>query len=206
MEKKILITISREFGSGGRRIGERVAEELGIAFYDKKLINIVAEKSGLSMDFIKDHEQKINNSFLFNIAVGGYYAGHAFNSENLIPEDRLFLTQTKIIKELAEKESCVIVGRCADYILRDTPDCINVFLYSDMEDRVKRAVEEYGVPAETAQAELKKKDRARNNHYTHYTGEKWGDIHNYHLAAHTDYLGADIVVKLITKLAKHGVR
>lgn len=202
MHKKIVITISREYGSGGRRIGERVAERLGISFYDKKLINIAAEESGLSPEFIETHDQKINNSFLFNIAVSGYYSGNVFNRNNLLPEDKLFLTQTNIIRALAEKESCVIVGRCADYILRDRDDCFNVFVYSDMAHKIERAIREYGMALDKAEVELKKRDKARNNHYNHYTGQDWGQIRNYHLSVNSDFVGADNVVDMIVNVAK----
>ncbi|MDL2233499.1 cytidylate kinase-like family protein [Ruminococcaceae bacterium OttesenSCG-928-L11] len=203
LNKKTIITISREHGSGGRKIGERIAAELGISFYDKKLINIVAEQSGLSMEFIENHEQKINNSFLFNIAVSGYYSGNIFNKESLLPEDKIFLTQTKIIRDLAEKESCVIVGRCADYILKDREDCFNVFIFSDLESRKKRAVTEYGFNGDTVESELKKADKARNNHYSHYTGQDWGQLKNYHLAVNSDFVGFDNVVDMIVQIAKN---
>jgi cytidylate kinase len=202
MANKIVITISREFGSGGRRIGERVAERLGIPFYDKKLIGIAAEQSGLSAEFIEDHEQKIHNSFLFNIAVSGFYSGNVFNKDTLLPEDQLFLTQTKIIRELAETQSCVIVGRCADYILRGRSDAFHVFVFSDMVHKIDRAVREYGLDPAKAEAELKKRDKARANHYNHYTGRNWGETHNYHLSANSDYLGAENLAEMIVGAVK----
>jgi cytidylate kinase len=202
MKQNIVITISREFGSGGRRIGEKVAQRLGVPFYDKKLIGIAAEQSGLSAEFIEDHEQKIHNSFLFNIAVSGFYSGNVFNKDTLLQEDKLFLTQTKIIRELAETQSCVIVGRCADYILRGHEGAFHAFIYSDMASKVNRAVHEYGLDPAKAEAEIKRRDKARANHYNHYTGRDWGEIHNYHLSAHSDYVGAENLVDMIVGVAK----
>jgi cytidylate kinase len=202
MQGKIVITISREFGSGGRRIGEKVAQRLGIPFYDKKLIGIAAEQSGLSTEFIENHEQKIHNSFLFNIAVSGFYSGNVFNKDTLLPEDQLFLTQTKIIRELAEKQSCVIVGRCADYILRGYEGSFHTFIYSDMASKVNRAVQEYGLDPAKAEVEIKRRDKARANHYNHYTGRSWGEIHNYHLSANSDYVGAENLVEMMVSAVK----
>jgi cytidylate kinase len=202
MGQNMVITISREYGSGGRRIGEKVAQRLGVPFYDKKLIGIAAEHSGLSAEFIEDHEQKIHNSFLFNIAVSGFYAGNVYNKDTLLPEDKLFLTQTKIIRELAETQSCVIVGRCADYILRGHEGAFHAFIYADMASKVNRAVHEYGLDPAKAEAEIKRRDKARANHYNHYTGRSWGEIHNYHLSAHSDYIGAENLAELIVGIAK----
>ncbi|MDR2932512.1 MAG: cytidylate kinase-like family protein [Oscillospiraceae bacterium] len=200
MNRQPVITISREFGSGGREIGERIANELGIQYYDRKLIDIAAEQSGLSPDFIRDNEQKITNSFLFNISVSGYYSGNAFARDNLLPEDKLFLTQAKIIQDIADREACVIVGRCADYILRKNSDCLNIFIYSDKESKIKRAVAEYGIDPAKAAGILDKQDKARANHYNHYTGNTWGDKGNYHLCLHSGFLGADKIVSMVVSL------
>jgi len=198
--KKTVITISREYGSGGREIGANVARRLGIPFYDRKLINLAAEKSGLSHQFIEEREQKINSKFLISIAISNY-SGSVFSRNSLLPEDKLFLTQSKVIRDIAARESCVIVERCADYILGRMEGLLNVFLYSDHANRMERAVREYGLNPATAEAALKQKDRARRNHYNHYTGQVWGELHNYHLAANTDYLGHDKVVGMIVEMA-----
>ena len=131
-----VITISREYGSGGRTIGELVARELGCDFYDKVLIDLAAKKSGFAIDYIKNTEEQVTPNFLFNLAANGYYANTVFVNDGLPASDSLFIMQTKIIQEVAEKGPCVIVGRCADYILRNRTDCLNVFVHAPLADRV----------------------------------------------------------------------
>ncbi len=189
--RKIVVTISREFGSGGRKIGELLAQSLGISFYDKALIDMAAEKSGLSKEFIESREQQMNSSLLYMLTMNNYYSNAMLSKDILSPQDSLFITQGKLIKSIAEKESCVIVGRCADYILRKRDDCLNLFIYADMENKVKRAVEEYGIAPDNAENELRKNDKARATHYHHYTGRSWGDVHNYHMCLSSSMLGVE---------------
>lgn len=146
-----IITIGREYGSGGRSIGEQAAKMLGYGFYDKVLIDLAAKKSGFAIDYIRNTEEQVTPNYLFNLAANGYYANSMFINDGLPASDNLFILQSKIIRELAEKEPCVIVGRCADYILRDRTDCLNVFIHAPLADRVARAVGEYGLPAEGAE-------------------------------------------------------
>ena len=155
MDKKIIITISREFGSGGRFIGENVAKKLGIAFYDKAIIEMASDKTGFSPDYIKENEQKLTSPSLFNFAISGSYAGNMVfgNGESL--QDTMFFAQSNVIKEIANKHSCVIVGRCADYVLEKFENCINVFIHSDMENKINRAVNEYKLDSNSVEKILK---------------------------------------------------
>lgn len=186
---KFIITISREFGSGGRLIGEKLATRLGIEFYDKSIIQLAAEKSGLSYQFIEQNEENITNSMLFNLPAATSYSNFRTATYFDTPvNDKTFLAQAEVIRELA-KNSCVIVGRCADYILRDNPAVIKLFITSDFDERVRRAVEEYRFPSEAAEDKIRKIDKSRSNYYKYYTGESWGNIHNYDLIVNSSFTG-----------------
>lgn len=137
--EQIIITIAREFGSGGHQVGEELAHKMGISFYDKELIDIVARESGYPLEFVENHDQKITNSLLYDLVMQNY----AYTKENLPPLDALFVTQSEVIKDIADKESCVIVGRCADYILKDNPNCIHIFIHANKENRIKRLMDKY---------------------------------------------------------------
>ncbi|MDY3868631.1 MAG: cytidylate kinase-like family protein [Pyramidobacter sp.] len=198
-----IVTISREYGSGGRTIGELTAEKLGVPFYDKVLIDMVAQKSGFAIDYIKNTEEKVTHNFLFNLAANGFYTNSVFVNDGLPASDNLFILQSKIIRELAEKGPCVIVGRCASYILRDRHDCLNVFIHAPLASRVKRAVEEYGIAAENAEQTVKRNDKIRAKHCLYYTGTKWGELRNYHASFSSDLLGCEGTASLIAEMAQH---
>ena len=192
LDKHIVITISREYGSGGRYIGKLVAEKLGIKLYDKEFISKVAEETGLSKDYIESNEQKREK--ISNLS-NGYY----FEANNA---DTLYFKEAEIIKDLASKESCVIIGRCADFILKDIKDnIINVFIYSDMDSKIKRAVQYYGLDKEKAQKEIKRINKLRANHYKYYTEREWNDNTNYDICINSDALGieksADLICEII---------
>ena len=170
----VIITIAREYGSGGHLLGEMLSKELGIKLYDKEFIHLVAEKSGINEQYIKKNEQSIP-SFWLKCILGK-------NSEqslerSLSSDDVLFVAESKIIQELAEKGPCIIVGRCADFVLRDYPNLIKVFCYSDLRSACVRCVQEYGVSEEKAESEIKRINHNRIAHYEYYTGEKWGEPH-----------------------------
>ena len=202
MDKKIIITISREFGSGGRFIGENVAKKLGIAFYDKAIIEIASDKTGFSPDYIKENEQKLTSPSLFNFAISGSYAGNMVfgNGESL--QDTMFFAQSNVIKEIASKHSCVIVGRCADYVLEKFENCINVFIHSDMQSKINRAVNEYKLDSASVEKILKDRDKLRAKHYNYYTGRVWGDARNYDACFNSDYIGLEKVEDIIVDMAK----
>ncbi len=202
MEKKIIVTISREYGSGGREIGRGVAEKLGIAFYDREIIGLAAEKSGLSVNFVEDIEQKIKNKFLHNIAFGGFMMGADVTATQLSLPDKLFIATCDIIRSLADEGSCVIVGRCADYVLKDRADTINIFVYADIEHKAKRIAERQNIEIAKAMSESKKYDKYRKNHYDYYTEREWGDRENYHLCLNSGFLGVDKTVDIIVDAVK----
>ena len=191
--RNIVITIAREYGSGGRYIGKLVAEKLGIKLYDKEFVKKVAEETGLSEEFIKNNEQKRDALADLN---NGYYFG-------LNNADELFLKESEIIKNTAEKESCVIVGRCADFILNDRKNVTKVFIYSNMENKVKRATEFYGLDKAKAEKEITRINKLRANHYKHYTEKEWNNPNNYDICINSDTLGveksADLICEIVNK-------
>jgi len=192
-EKRVIITIAREFGSGGHEIGEIIAKELGISFYDTKLIDLSAAESGLTPEYVKEHEQKLANSLLFDL----YEQNYAYVNEEMPPLDTLFMIQSKIIRDISEKESCVIVGRCADYVLKSNPNCFNTFIHADKKYRIKRIINDYGIAPNMAEKELERKDRDRTNYCKHYTHRIWGMASNYNLAIDSSLFGPEKSAMLI---------
>ena len=198
MQKKI-VTISRQYGRGGRYIGKKLSEKLGIPCYDEKLIDMVAKESGFAQDFVAEKGERMTGSLLFNIASSLSYANNVFSGNGVSLQDEIYFIQNKIIKDLAEKGSCVIVGRCADYILRERDDVLNVFIHADMASKINRAVTYFGITEDQAPALLKKKDKARSNHYKYYTDQDWGMASNYDLSLNSGALGIDGCVDVILK-------
>lgn len=193
-----IITISREFGSGGHSIGKIVAETLGISFYDQELLEQIAVETGFSEDFIAETAEysSAKNSLLFNLVMNRSLNGRT----EPLPADTIYFAQTKIIKNLADKESCVIVGRCSDYILRDRKDCLNIFIYSSMEDREKRILERYGETDKPIQKRIADKDSRRKIYYSHYTDRPWGVPQNYDVCLNTGALGEEKCVGIIADI------
>ena len=196
---KSIITISREFGSGGHSIGKLVAEKLGYHFYGRELVEKVAALSGFSTDFIEESGEyaSAKSSLLFSLATAGQY-----ESSGLSMHDRLYLIQTKVIEDIAAEGNCVIVGRCADFILRDYKDCLHVFIYADMESRAKRIVERYGETDKSPKKRLEDKDQKRKVYYKNYTGRNWGEPHNYNLCLDSGALGLEACADLIVATCK----
>lgn len=184
--KPMVITISREYGSGGRYVGKLLAEKLGIPCYDKEIIVDTAKESGLDIEYIKENEQIKND---FNI----YYNN----------DDNIYLCESKVIKNLAMKP-CIIIGRCADYILKDRNDVYNVFLYSSMDKKIDRVTKYYGIDAEKAKNEINKVNKRRAKHYEYYTNQKWNDVSNYDLAVNVDTLGVENTALMIKKIVENG--
>lgn len=189
VKENVVITISREYGSGGRYVGRLVAEKLGLKLYDKEFIQRLSEKTGLSSEYIEKEEQK--RTALDNLDTP--YAG-------VSNTDSLFIEESNLIKELAQKESCVIVGRCADFILKDTKNVFNVFIYSSMENKIKRATEFYGLSNKEAEKEIKRINKLRSNHYKYYTGNNWGEASNYDLCINSDTFGVEKTADLISDI------
>lgn len=189
--KKRIVTISREFGSGGRTIGKELAESLGVVCYDKELIEKLADETGLSKKFIEEHGEYAPTQNPFSYAFVGR------NIDGMSISDYLWNEQRKKILEIAEKESCVIVGRCADYILRDREDVLNVFVHAPTEDRAKRIVDLYGESSDEPKKRLKEKDKKRAINYHYYTDREWGRAQNYHLTLDSSIFGIESCVEMI---------
>lgn len=192
LEKHTIITIAREYGSGGRYVGKLIADKLGIKFYDKEIIEKLAEETGLSKEYIENNEEKRNKLDTFN---NGYYFG-------LNNRDELFLKESELIKELASKQSCVIIGRCADFILKDREDVTKVFIYSNMKNKIKRATAIYGLDEEKAEKEINRINKLRANHYKYYTENEWNNNSNYDICINSDTLGVEKTAELICELIK----
>ena len=200
---KYIITIGRQFGSGGRSIGQKIAEKLDIHFYDKELISIAAKESGTDPEIFKDVDEKAANSLLYSLSTGMYGFGSGFSAMGDLPvNDKLYLLQHKIIKKIAENESCVIVGRCADYVLRENPDCVNIFIYADMAFRKEQSVKKHGIDEARAEHIINKTDKSRANYYSFYSGQKWGMAENYDLCINSSKLSEDKIVDLIIDYIK----
>lgn len=202
MRNPLIITIGREYGSGGREIGELVAKTLGIAYYDKKLITLAAQKSGLSDEFIANNEQRVRSGFMQNLAASAAYSSGFFSSQYLPLSESIFISEAQVIRDIAAKESAVIVGRCADYILRDRKDCLHVFICSDMASRARRIVERYGQTQKAPEKRLAEKDQKRKVYYKNYTGRVWGQAQNYDICLNSGALGVDTCADMIVQLCK----
>ena len=216
---KKIITISREYGSAGQVIGQMVAKEMGYDFYDKEIIDMSAQESGLSPDFIAKNEQNLSSAWLYNLLVGTSYAGFSTsgpgqpitNHTPIMPlADQLFNAQRKTILSLAKKSPCVIVGRCADYILSsseeiDQKELVNIFIYAAMEDKVRRAIEQYHVPEKDAKKFIQQANKRRANHYNTFTENIWGDRKNYDLLINSTTLGLENTAKLIVQFVQKAI-
>ncbi len=201
---KNIITIGREYGSGGRTIGKKVAEMLGYDYYDRELIDEAAKESGLSAEFIEKTEQSLSGSFLYNLAMGNSYSYGMLSpaGTNVLPLTmQVFLAQQQAILKFAEKP-CVIVGRCADYILRDREDVLKVFVYSTDEKRIERAVQEYGLDTKKAREQLIRSDKSRARHYSTFTDWDWADRSHYDLMINSGVVGIDAAADFIATIAK----
>lgn len=199
MEKKI-ITISREFGSGGRTIGHQVAEALGIPFYDKELVDQVALESGFAPKFVEEHGEHSPGSTMFSYAFAPQGVPGVMNG--MSTADFLWNIQCSVILQLAEKGPCVIVGRNADYILKDRPDCLHAFIHADKEFRAERIVRLYGESEKSPQTRLNEKDKRRKVNYQHYTGRNWGSAHNYDICLDSSKLGIEACTEILVNLMK----
>lgn len=202
--KKVLITIARQYGSGGREIGERVAELLGIAKYDKELIRLAAEDDeSLSMEALEKVDEKATNSLLYTLAMGSNMFGAAPGAPHTLPlNDKLFIKQCAVIRQAAEKESAVFIGRCADYVLRQEPNHLSVFIYGDLECRKKRVAERHNITEAAALDVINKTDRRRASYYNFYTGRKWGKYDNYQLAINSSCVGIEGTAQIIADMAR----
>ena len=189
-----VITVGREYGSGGRLIAQKAAEALGIPFFDRSIINMAAEETGLSADFIRRTEQQKTSSFLYNLYM---------STPSLPVNDQVCIAQSEVIRRVAAEGPCIIVGRCADYVLRNQSgvDALNLFIHAPMEERIRRVREEYKVQAPDLRLYILKQDKNRAAYYEHFTDGQWGKAQNYHLAVSSG-LGLETIVRLLTDLMR----
>ena len=201
MKNPLIITIGREYGSGGRQIGKALAERLGISFYDKEIITLAAKKSGLSDEFIASNEQRTRSGLMHNLAASATYHNGFFSGHYLPLSENIFIAQAQVIRDIAAKERAVIVGRCADYILAGRKNTVNIFIHAPKEDRVRRIMAIYGLSEADALKEIARSDKERGNHYFRYTDLKWGKAQNYHVCIDSALMGIEKTVEMLADLA-----
>ncbi len=199
MECKSIITIGRQFGSGGREIGLKLAESFGIRFYDNELLDRAAKNSGICQELFENHDEKPTNSFLYSLVMDTYSMGFSSTSSytNMPINHKIFLAQFNAIKEIANEGPCVMVGRCADYALDEYENKVSVFLYADMDSKVRRIAQKYQLTDAKAKDMIVKTDKQRASYYNYYTSKKWGDISSYDLCINTAMLGVEGTVDII---------
>lgn len=198
-----VITIARQFGSGGHEVGERIAEKLKLPFFDKELIAMAAKKSGFSEEVFADVDEKATSSLLYSMVMGSYaYGGRVAGINEMPINDKLFIIQSDIIKKAASEGPCVIIGRCADYILKDYENCLNVFIHADKAQRIERILEKNLSEKKKASDYITKKDKQRANYYNFYSNERWDDLFNYDLTIDTSRFSIADAVDLIIDAAQ----
>ena len=193
-----LITIGREFGSGGKEIGEKLAQYYNITCYDKELLSVAAKESGLCQEIFHTHDEKPTNSFLYSLVMDTYALGYTTNPYMDMPLDqKIFLAQFDAIKKIAKEGPCVIVGRCADYALDDYANCLSIFIHAPLEKRVERICSKQDISPQAARDFIQKSDKKRASYYNFYSNKKWGVASSYHLSIDSSVLGIDKTVELI---------
>ena len=198
-----VITISRQFGSGGHEVGERLARELNVPFYDKALIAMAAKQSGLSEEVFANADEKATSSLLYSMVMGSYSFGARVPGINEMPiNDKLFIIQSDIIKKAAAEGPCVVIGRCADYILREHENCLNVFIHANKEDRIRRSIAKKDCEERKASDFVTKKDKQRANYYNFYSNKRWDDLQNYDMVLDTSRFTIDQCVDLLEVAVK----
>jgi cytidylate kinase len=203
MAKKLVITIARQYGSGGREIGERIAELLGIPIYDKELITEAAANGNLNEDVLKNVDESAANSLLYTLAMGSNIMSHNVFGYKMPINDKLFILQSDVIKKYASEGSCVIIGRCADYVLKDEKDTLRLFIYGDLEHRKARIAERHPeIKSSQVVDVINKTDKRRAYYYNFYTGNKWGKYDNYDMAINSSTLGISGTAEIIADYAK----
>jgi len=206
MNEKFVINIGRQLGSGGRQIGEKLATRFGIAFYDKELIQLASKESGLGKEFFENADEKKSHSIIGGLLGLRTNISNEVYVNNYLSNETFFKIQSDIIRELAEEKSCVFVGRCADYILRDHPRCINVFITADTKDRVKRVALDKNITHEKAQEVIEKTDKKRSEYYNYFSNKTWGVAESYHLCINSSVLGIDETVDFISQFVKQRLK
>ena len=202
MDERTVITIGREFGSGGHEIGMKLAEKLGIKCYDKELLELAAKESGLCEELFASQDEKPTNSFLYSLVMDTYSLGYTNSYVDMPINHKVFLAQFDAIKKLAERESCVIVGRCADYALEEFDNVLSVFIHADMDARIRRIARIYDLTDAKAKDLIKKTDKRRSSYYNYYTCKKWGDSRSYDLTLNTSKITPEACVDIILDFRK----
>ncbi|MBE6301994.1 MAG: cytidylate kinase-like family protein [Parabacteroides distasonis] len=197
MDNKIILTIGRQFASGGREIGKKLAEALNIAYYDKELMTLAAKESGLCEDCFEQADERASSGLSYAFTMGYSYMGMFPPYADVLSNDRLFLYQSEAIRKLANEGSCVIVGRCADYILRDNPNCLSFFIHNTKENRIQRIIETQDLTVEQAKELMTKTDKSRASYYNYYTNKEWGVASSYNFSIDVSVLGVDESVEFI---------
>lgn len=197
MDNKIILTIGRQFGSGGREVGQKLAKALGIAYYDKELMAIAAKESGLSEEFFEKADERASSGLSYAFTMGYSYMGMFTPYNDILSNDGLFKFQSDAIRKLAAEQSCVLVGRCADYILRDDPDCLSFFIHTTPEHRIQRIIERQDITVEQAKELMMKTDKSRAAYYNYYTNKEWGVASSYNFSIDVSVLGVDETVGFI---------
>ena len=193
-----IITIGREYGSGGRQIGQEVAKYFGIKCYDKELLEHAANDSGICKELFEHHDEKPTNSFLYSLVMDTYSFGYSSSGFSDMPMNhKIFLAQFDAIKKLAGEGPCVMVGRCADYALADNPNCISVFIHGDMDVKIKRIMKKYDLTESKAKEMILKKDKQRQSYYNYYSSKRWGFSDSYDLSVNSSILGIEGTVNLL---------
>ena len=203
MNNNLVITIGRQCGSGGKAIGLKLAERLGVKCYDKELLNLAAKNSGLCKELFESHDEKPTSSFLYSLVMDTYSLGYTTSAYTDMPiNHKIFLAQFDTIKKLAMEESCIIVGRCADYALADFPNVVSVFISADEEEKIKRLAKVNNLPEAKARDLMIKTDKKRSSYYNYYSSKKWGDAVSYELCLNSSSLGQEGCVDIILDFAK----
>ena len=198
-----IITIGREFGSGGCEIGHKLAEKLGIKCYDKDMLDLAAKESGICEEIFESHDEKPTSSFLYSLVMDTYSMGYSGNTYTDMPiNHKIFLAQFDTIKKMADEGPCVIIGRCADYALEDYPNVVSVFITGDEADKIKRVSELYNVDEAKAKDLMIKTDKRRSSYYNYYSNKKWGDPKSYDMCINSSAVGQEGAVDIIMELAK----
>ena len=196
---KTIITIGRQYGSGGRQVGQKLAKELGIPYYDKEILKVAAQESGFCEELFENFDEKPTTSFLYSLVMDPYALGYNSNSFDLPLNHKVFLAAFDAIKSIADKGPCVIVGRCADYALADYDNVIKVFVSGDYDFKVKRVMEMHDCDEAKARDIMAKQDKQRSSYYNYYTSKKWGELKSYDLTINTGIVGEDGAVEIIKK-------
>ena len=201
--ENFVITIGREFGSGGLDVGRMLSKQLNVNCYDKELLAMAAKESGLCQEIFESHDEKPTNSFLYSLVMDTYSFGYSSAAFTDMPiNHKVFLAQFEAVKKLAAEGPCVMVGRCADYALSELSNCFSVFIHSDMESRIRRIAQKYGMKDNKARDAIQKTDKSRSSYYNYYTNKRWGDASSYHLSIDSGKLGIDQTVECIIQTLK----